>query len=153
MTQIPRRAFILTGLATLAACSRTPEVADVATDAPLYPGETPQIRALINHYADLYDVLQQASTNKYWWVEDQNNLYRACEAVEIASTTDIYVDGAHFGPEFGTELLPYNTVTEAYDVAFPGDDLKVKAGTYNERPTFRKIMTITSRDGTVRIEG
>ena len=56
MTQIPRRALILTGLAALAACSRTPEVADVATDAPLYPGETPQIRALINHYADLYDV-------------------------------------------------------------------------------------------------
>jgi soluble lytic murein transglycosylase-like protein len=56
MTHIPRRAFVLTGLAALAACSRKPEVTDTAANAPLYPGETPQIRALINHYADLYDL-------------------------------------------------------------------------------------------------
>ena len=56
MPHIPRRAFILSGLAALAACSRKPEVADTPANAPLYPGETPQLRALINHYADLYDV-------------------------------------------------------------------------------------------------
>ena len=56
MTQIARRAFVLAGLASLAACSRKPEVADLPSDAALHPGETPQIRALINHYADFYDV-------------------------------------------------------------------------------------------------
>jgi soluble lytic murein transglycosylase-like protein len=56
MTHIPRRAFIASGLAALAACSSTPDVADLPSDAALHPGETMQIRALINHYADLYDL-------------------------------------------------------------------------------------------------
>lgn len=49
MTHIPRRAFILNCLAALTACSRTAEITDTPANAPLYPGETPQIRAIINH--------------------------------------------------------------------------------------------------------
>jgi Zn-dependent metalloprotease len=103
-------------------------------------------------YRDLGDVLEQAAVNEYWSTGDRNNLYRALKAVEIASSVDVYVDAAWWGPEFGTELFPYNTVTEGYDASYPGDRLKIKAGTYNETLTFRKIMKLEPRDGTVRIE-
>ncbi len=104
-------------------------------------------------YVDLSNVLQQTAVNDYWIEKNQNNLYRALKAVEIASGADVYVDGAHWGIELGTELSPYNTIAEGYDAAYPGDRLRIKAGTYNENLTFRKIMKITARDGTVAIGG
>ena len=60
MQTLPRRA-LLTGLAalTLTACARRrapePQVTR-ASEPPLYPNETPELRRLINQYADLYDV-------------------------------------------------------------------------------------------------
>jgi Zn-dependent metalloprotease len=104
-------------------------------------------------YSDLGDILQQAAVNRYWTEKNQNNLYRALKAVEIASGVDIYVDGAHWGIELGTELFPYNTVAEGYEAAYPGDMLRVKAGTYAETLTLRKVMKIIPREGTVRIGG
>ncbi len=107
-------------------------------------------------YRDLGNAMQQAAavTSFYWdWgpVWTQNSLFRALKAVEIAATDDIYVDAAYWGPEFGTELFPYNTVEEAYAAAYPGDRLRIKAGSYNETPTFEKITKIYPRDGTVTI--
>jgi len=102
-------------------------------------------------YTDLGDVLEQTAVNDYWITDDRNNLYRALKAVEIASDKDIYIDGVYLGPEFGTELFPYNTVAEGYDAAYPGDRLRIKAGSYNETLTFRKVVKLIPRDGTVRI--
>ena len=51
MIRIPLIAAFL----VLAACSSQPEVATRSV-APLYPGETPEIRELINQYADHYEV-------------------------------------------------------------------------------------------------
>lgn len=48
-----RRFFVLSGL-MLAACGR--RRAPDPVEPPLYPNETPEIRALINQYADLYEV-------------------------------------------------------------------------------------------------
>ena len=48
-----RRLFLVSAVA-LAACGRRKEGADVPRD--LFPGETPEIRILINQYASLYDV-------------------------------------------------------------------------------------------------
>ncbi|WP_135501699.1 lytic transglycosylase domain-containing protein [Roseovarius aestuariivivens] len=52
-----RRIFGLFFVAVLlAGCgSRTPEP-QVAPDVPLYPNETPHLRALVNQYADFYEV-------------------------------------------------------------------------------------------------
>ncbi|MBC7132954.1 MAG: lytic transglycosylase domain-containing protein [Roseovarius sp.] len=52
-----RRAAILLCLAA-AACARAPEVSRAADSfaPPLYPNETPELRRLINHYADHYEV-------------------------------------------------------------------------------------------------
>ncbi len=65
MQTLPRRTLLI-GLAvlTLSACGRrrnrgpSPEsaVSRAAFDPPLYPNETPELRRLINKYADLYDV-------------------------------------------------------------------------------------------------
>ena len=54
------RAFLALCLVALAACGggrADPEVADRARAAPgLYPGETPQMRALIQRYAAVHDI-------------------------------------------------------------------------------------------------
>jgi len=50
-----RRTFLIAATAALTACGRSPD--PVAPSAPpLYPNETPQLRASINRWADFYDV-------------------------------------------------------------------------------------------------
>lgn len=53
-----RTAFAVFSLCVLGACSGTPQVPSQTTPSalPLYPNETPQIRALVNQYADHYQV-------------------------------------------------------------------------------------------------
>ncbi|QGX98276.1 lytic transglycosylase domain-containing protein [Roseovarius faecimaris] len=52
-----QRLCLLACLALLAACSvSAPPPRATALDVPLYPNETPQIRALVNQYADHYEV-------------------------------------------------------------------------------------------------
>ncbi len=43
-------------LTPVAACGRRRKASVSRAEPPLYPNETPQLRALINRYADLYDV-------------------------------------------------------------------------------------------------
>lgn len=50
-----RRTFLLAATATLAACGRRPDPI-APSEPPLYPNETPQLRASINRWADFYDV-------------------------------------------------------------------------------------------------
>ncbi|WP_322892888.1 MULTISPECIES: lytic transglycosylase domain-containing protein [unclassified Yoonia] len=65
-SRLTRRLILLGGLAATAACA-SPDVqrrdndmgsraAFASRDLPLYPNETPQLRALINRYADEYDM-------------------------------------------------------------------------------------------------
>lgn len=65
-SRLSRRLLLLGSIAATAACA-SPEVqrrdnelgaraAFATRDLPLYPNETPQLRALINQYADLYDI-------------------------------------------------------------------------------------------------
>jgi len=56
-----QRRFFLAGLAAtttlgLGACGRRARRAARSAEPPLYPNETPELRALINQYADLYEV-------------------------------------------------------------------------------------------------
>ncbi|WP_421905148.1 transglycosylase SLT domain-containing protein [Mameliella sp.] len=57
---LARRLFLLSALATVAACStgrRDPVVAEPAPRAiPLHPNETPELRAKINRWADHYEL-------------------------------------------------------------------------------------------------
>ena len=58
MTQLTRRQF-LGGLAALplSACATAgPALSPAPSGPPLYPNETPELRRLINRYADLYEV-------------------------------------------------------------------------------------------------
>lgn len=65
--RLSRRLMLLGGIAATAACAATPDVqrrdnepasraAFATRDLPLYPNETPELRALINQYADLYEI-------------------------------------------------------------------------------------------------
>ncbi len=52
-----RRFIILGAAAALAACSRRSEPRRVSrADIPLYPNETPELRRLINKYAEVHDI-------------------------------------------------------------------------------------------------
>lgn len=54
---LTRRAALILSLGGLAACARPrPQAARGAGGPPLYPNETPELRALINRYADQYGV-------------------------------------------------------------------------------------------------
>lgn len=58
MPNLSRRTALLTGLAALAGCGRRADPSTRADAGPhgLHSGETPELRALINHYADHYEV-------------------------------------------------------------------------------------------------
>jgi hypothetical protein len=110
------------------------------------------------NWTDLYNALVQASINLGWSVEERNNLYRACAAVEIASSQDIYVDQANNcsfqdGRQFCAFHLggPFQKVINGANAARPGDALLIKGGFYNETLTFDKIMVIKSYGGVVTI--
>jgi soluble lytic murein transglycosylase-like protein len=55
---LTRRAFVAACLSSLAACSSAGPLPGPAAKAgpPLYPNETPELRAKINHWADYYEV-------------------------------------------------------------------------------------------------
>ena len=50
------RTIAILWFSALAACSVTEAPPAVPADVPLYPNETPEIRALVNKYADFYNV-------------------------------------------------------------------------------------------------
>jgi Zn-dependent metalloprotease len=124
--------------------------------ADLYYEVQTQLLSSGADYRDLYDALIQAAVNLNWTSGERSNLYRACDAVEIAGPgKDIYVDVSYTGwpewPEFGTKDFPFNTLAEGEAYAYPGDRLHIRGGSYNERIIFDKTMEIETWDGTVII--
>jgi len=63
----------------------------------------------------------------------------------------IYVNYTYGGDETGEPHKPFNTVTEAYNVAWNGARIKIWAGNYAEALTFSKQIQILPEGGTVRI--
>ncbi len=75
---LTRRAFALSTLSMIAACGRSDPAparsSRGAQNLPLYPNETPELRALINRYADvhgipvtlLHRVIVRESTHRPW---------------------------------------------------------------------------------------
>ncbi len=56
MPALLRRRFLLLCTASLAACGSKAPSTSPAPNIPLYPNETPQLRASINRWADHYDI-------------------------------------------------------------------------------------------------
>jgi hypothetical protein len=64
----------------------------------------------------------------------------------------VYVDKTHVGFEDGTELFPYNTVSEAVSAYGSGAIVSIKAATYDEPPlTISKRGVVRATGGGVRI--
>ncbi|WP_170428082.1 transglycosylase SLT domain-containing protein [Ruegeria arenilitoris] len=78
MPQYTRRTLLVTLLAlpTLAACGGEPSTREATFDPPLYPNETPELRASINKWADHYELPRELvhklaireSTHRPWAV-------------------------------------------------------------------------------------
>lgn len=63
----------------------------------------------------------------------------------------VYVDGRYVGIEEGTLHRPYNTVVEGVNALDPGGQVIITSGSYDERLTILKSMTLTTYSGSVVI--
>jgi soluble lytic murein transglycosylase-like protein len=92
-----RRLFILSGVALfLAGCGGRRHHGTAAREPDLNPNETPQLRQLINHYADQYQV-------------PRSLVHR------VIQRESMYRPGARNGPYFGLmQILPQTARTMGY---------------------------------------
>ena len=97
-TGLPRRAALALILGTLAACGRRADRAETAVSgAALFPGETPQMRRLVNKYAAIHEI-------------PVSLLHR------IIQRESDYNAGARNGPYYGLmQILPATAATMGYD--------------------------------------
>ena len=51
---------------------------------------------------------------------------------DLRNLSNIWVDGAYIGEEVGSPGLPFNTVFEGVSAVYPGGNVYVNAGSYNE---------------------
>jgi bacillolysin len=110
-------------------------------------------------WGDLYAALRQATINLAWTKPEQENLCRACLAVEIAlRPQSLYVNKgaiacpAHDGsPECGLFDGPFLTIAQGVNAICPGDNLWVRVGSYNEQLTIARTLRIRPYDGPVTI--
>ena len=93
---LTRRSAIILALATLAACGRRDRGDRAASRGDLHPGETPELRRLINRYAGVYDL-------------PPSLLHR------VIQRESGYRPGARNGPYFGLmQILPQTARTMGY---------------------------------------
>jgi hypothetical protein len=64
---------------------------------------------------------------------------------------DLYVNKDYSGSELGLRSQPYRTIGAANDVAWSGARLRINPGSYNEKLTLFKKLTLTSNGGIVVI--
>lgn len=109
-------------------------------------------------YVSLGNALRQAAVNLGWTSADQNNLYRACLAVEIVGGVgNYYVDktstciGITGGLSCSLFSGPWRTLGQGVNGVPVGNTLMIHGANYNEPMTIRKIMTIRNYSGTVNL--
>ena len=61
----------------------------------------------------------------------------------------INVNKAYGGNELGTPAQPFRSVVAGYNFAWDDVRLKIRSGSYNERLTFARPMTIIADGGSV----
>jgi len=66
-------------------------------------------------------------------------------------TGTIHVDKTHTGSEEGTPSQPFNSITEAYNLAWNGAKIKIQEGSYPEILTINKQLLLFSSAGSVVI--
>jgi hypothetical protein len=66
-------------------------------------------------------------------------------------TRTIYADSSYTGNEQGHPSYPFNTISEAYNLACNGAWIKIKAGSYPEALTLSKQVRLVAQGGTATI--
>jgi hypothetical protein len=71
----------------------------------------------------------------------------------IRAPVTVFVDKAFVGSELGTLAQPFNTVSEALDLAGNGSSISIKGATYDEpgQTTFNRRGFVSATEGTVTI--
>jgi hypothetical protein len=124
---------------------------EVQADGMLFPS---------SGWDQLYNALQQAAVILGWSVADQNNLFRACLAVEIATPgMEFFVnlnascpfpDGS---PICGSGYGPFQNISQAVAAVHPGDALRIESGVYAFAipVTEQKYLTLRTNNGPVTL--
>jgi hypothetical protein len=81
--------------------------------------------------------------NSVWYDDDDVTLYHYINT--------IYVDSSYTGSARGVPEAPFNTIGEAYNLAWNGARIKIQTGSYSEKPAFSKQIQVLAQGGTVRI--
>jgi len=109
-------------------------------------------------WGDVYDALRQAALNLGWTKLEQDNLCRAALAVEIAvRPRNFYADKNSLGClNSGSQICtlfggPFISIAQGVNGICPGDNLWVRTGSYNEKPTIARSLTLRPYDGPVSI--
>jgi len=124
----------------------------IAAVADLYYEAQVNLLMSASDYADLNDMLQQAAVNLGWPSIDRENVYRACVAVEIETTGNLYVDLLNdSGSENGSPAAPFDTIGEAVSVLPAQAHLTINSGTYDEALTISVPSILGTVDGTTQI--
>jgi Zn-dependent metalloprotease len=128
----------------------------VSRVADLYYEVQTQLLTSGANYHSLGSALRQAALNLGWNSADQNNLYRACLAVEIiGGAASYYVDKTSAclfstgAQNCGLTTGPWKTLAQGVSGIPVGNTLRIHGANYNEPMTIRKAMTLRNYTGTV----
>lgn len=109
-------------------------------------------------WVDLFLALRQAAVNLGWNAAEQNNVYYACVAVEIAAGENIWANATAACAQTGAPSClgaegPARTLGVAHGLAKPGDTIWMTTGTYHESLplTIDKVVQILANGGPVTI--
>jgi bacillolysin len=137
---------------------QTVSATSMASVADLYYEAQVDLLTSGSSYISLGNALRQAAVNLGWSQDSQNNVYRACLAVEIVgSAANHYVDKITVCTTpvgFQSCIItfgPWKTVASGVSGLPAGNILNVRGDNYNEPQTIRKAMTIRGYSGTVNI--
>jgi len=107
-----------------------------------------------SNWNDLYYALRQGVLNLGWDLNAQNTVYKACAAVEIATSTTIYANSGSACTEAGIQSCiagfgPFHTIGNAQSQMWPGTSVVLAPATYHEGILlFNKAGTYTTSGGT-----
>lgn len=107
-----------------------------------------------SNWNDLYYALRQGVLNLGWNLDAQNIVYKACAAVEIATSATLYANSSSTCNEIGTEscflgLGPFHTIGRAQSQMWPGTTIVLAPVTFHEGILlFNKAGTYTTSGGT-----
>lgn len=93
----------------------------------------------IDDFAAMYGEFEESYEAVNFWLES------------LGGTIWVKFNQPEFPPQNGSPALPFNTMSEGYNAAFDGAQIKFHAGNYPGTITMSKVLTLKSVNGTATL--